>query len=161
VPSQGEVVIAPGAQRLHAKRVIALPELFGPALRGLPVSENGFLGVDRYGRMHDVGPVFAAGDAVDFPVKQGGISSQQADVVAESIAAMAGAAIEPQPFTPVLHGVLLTDNKPRYISAQLTGTHVSSSQFSETPIDGATQKIAARYLSPYLERIAPVGAAEQ
>ena len=34
--------------------------------------------------------VFAAGDAADFPVKQGGIGTQQADVAAAGIAALAG-----------------------------------------------------------------------
>ena len=53
-------------------------------------------------RVPGAGPVFAAGDAVDFPIKQGGVGSQQADVVAESIAALAGAEIEPHAFEPVI-----------------------------------------------------------
>ena len=35
--------------------------------------------------------VYAAGDATDFPIKQGGLATQQADAVAERIAARAGA----------------------------------------------------------------------
>ena len=150
IPQQGEIVISPGDRRLHAKRVVALPELYGPCVRGLPVSDSGFLHVDRLGRVPEVGPVFAAGDATDFPVKQGGLGAQQADVVAESVAALAGVAIEPECFMPVLHGVLLTGGKPRYISAKITGGHGFSSHFSETPSDGQTAKITAEYLTPYL-----------
>ena len=103
--------------------------------------------------MPDAGDVYAAGDAVDFAIKQGGISCQQADVAAESIAALAGWRSSREPFKPEIHGVLLTDSQPRYIAAKVTGGEGSYSQFSETPIDGLTHKIAARYLAPYLERL--------
>jgi sulfide:quinone oxidoreductase len=153
IPRTGELVVNPGDRRLRAKRVVALPELYGPAVKGLPVSEHGFLRVDVFGRVTGAHDVYAAGDAVDFPVKQGGIACQQADVVAESIAAMAGAPVEPRPFSPVLHGVLLTDGRPRYLKARITGGQGYASEFSEEPIDGVTQKIDARYLAPYLESL--------
>ena len=35
--------------------------------------------------------MYAAGDASDFPIKHGGLASQQADAAAEAIAALAGA----------------------------------------------------------------------
>ncbi len=151
VPAQGEVVVNPGERRLAPERVIALPELYGPSVRGLHVGEHGFIRVDKFCRVPNAGPVFAAGDAVDFPIKQGGVGAQQADVVAESIAQLAGVDIEPRAFNPVIHGVLLTDERPRYLAAKLTGGHGFVSQFSDTPIDGVTQKVAARYLAPYLE----------
>jgi sulfide:quinone oxidoreductase len=154
IPAPGEIVINPGDRRLHAKRIVALPELYGPAVRGLPVSKSGFLRVNRFGRVPDVGPVFAAGDATDFPVKQGGLAAQQADTVAESVAALTGVQIEPQHFMPVIHGVLLTGDKPRYLSAKLTGGHGSSSHFSETPGENAPEaKINAKYLAPYLQKL--------
>jgi sulfide:quinone oxidoreductase len=159
IPRAGELVINPGDRRLRATRVVALPELYGPAVRGLPVSEHGFIRVDRFGRVPDAGNVFAAGDAVDFPVKQGGIACQQADVVAATIAALAGAGIEPLPFDPTLNGILLTDERPRYLRAKLTGGHGFASEFSEAPIDGASHKIDARYLAPFLARRDPRGVA--
>ena len=82
VHEEGEVVINPGDRRLHVDRVIALPELYGPSVRGIPLSEHGFLRVDRYGRVLDAEGVYAAGDCTEFPVKHGGVGSQQADVVA-------------------------------------------------------------------------------
>jgi sulfide:quinone oxidoreductase len=153
IPSEGEIVINPGDRRLRTTRVIALPELYGPSVRGLHASEHGFIRVNRFCHVSDAGPVFAAGDAVDFPVKQGGLGSQQADVAAESIAKLAGVDIDPQAFDPVIHGVLLTDERPRYIAAKITGGHGFASHFSDTPIDGITHKVAAKYLAPYLDRV--------
>ena len=46
--------------------------------------------------------VYAAGDGAAFPIKQGGLAAQQADAVAESIAAAVGARVTPEPFRPVL-----------------------------------------------------------
>jgi sulfide:quinone oxidoreductase len=153
IPAKGEIVINPGDRRLRVKRAVALPELYGPSVRGVAVSEHGFIRVNRFCRVPQAGPVYAAGDAVDFPIKQGGLGAQQADVVAESIAALAGVEIEPRCFEPVVRGVLLTGGEPRYIAAEITGGHGFASHFSDTPIEGVTQKIAARYLGPYLERL--------
>ena len=72
IPATGEIVINPGDRHLHVKRVIALPELYGPSIRGIPLGEHGFIRVDPYGRVRDVERVFAAGDAIDFPIKHGG-----------------------------------------------------------------------------------------
>jgi sulfide:quinone oxidoreductase len=153
IPEQGRIVIGPGHRHVQAARIVALPELYGPAIHGFPLSHDGFISVDRFGRVPDCGPLFAAGDATDFAVKQGGISAQQADVVAESIAALAGADVEPQPFHPVLRGMLMTYDKPYFMSAQITGGHGYSSEFSSEPLWQPVSKIAAKYLAPYLESL--------
>jgi sulfide:quinone oxidoreductase len=153
IPCAGELVVNPGDRRLRVKRVVALPELYGPSVQGLPASEHGFLRVDVFGRVQGATDVFAAGDAVDFPIKQGGIGCQQADAAAESIAAMAGAPVDPRPFTPTLHGVLLTDGAPRFLKSRITGGQGFVSEFSEQPIDGVTQKIDSRYLGPFLDAL--------
>jgi sulfide:quinone oxidoreductase len=151
VPKLGEVVINPGDRRLQVDRVIALPELYGPCVRGIPLSEHGFLRVSPYGRVLDAESVYAAGDCTEFPVKHGGVGSQQADVVAQSIAADAGAPVTPEPFHPVIHGVLLTGEKPLYLTARITGGHGFSSELTDTPSWSPPSKIAAKYLSPYLD----------
>ena len=151
VPSAGEVVINPGDRHLHVKRVIALPELYGPSIHGIPLGEHGFIRVDPHGRVRDVEGVYAAGDAIDFPIKHGGVGSQQADVAAQSIAALAGAPVTPEPFNPVVHGMLLTDGKPMYLTAKITGGHGFSSEITDTPTWSPPSKIAAKYLAPYLE----------
>jgi sulfide:quinone oxidoreductase len=152
VPSQGHLVINPGDRHLEVTRVVALPELYGPSIRGIPLGEHGFIRVNVHGRVPDAGPIYAAGDAVEFAIKHGGIASQQADVAAESIAALAGAPVAPRPFHPVMHGMLLTDDAPLYLSAQIAGGHGFSSEVSDTPTWQPAAKIAAKYLAPVLER---------
>jgi sulfide:quinone oxidoreductase len=151
VPHSGEVVINPGDRRIQVDRVVALPELYGPSIRGIPLVEHGFIRVDPYGQIPDVGPIYAAGDAIDFPIKHGGVSSQQADIAALSIAALAGAPVTPEPFNPVIHGMLLTGGKPLYLTAHITGGHGFSSEVSDTPTWAPPSKIAAKYLAPYLD----------
>ena len=152
VPEAGLVVIRPGERRLRADRVIALPQLFGPAVRGLPGDEHGFIPVDPYGQVLGVPGVYAAGDATDYPIKHGGLAAQQADTVARSIAARAGAALTPEPFQPEIHGMLITGGKPVYLTARITGAHGFSSQISDQPTWTPPVKIAARYLAPYLDQ---------
>ncbi len=150
-PREGVVTIHPGGRTLHVDRVIALPELFGPSTSGVPKQgEHGFIPVDPHGRVPGLDCVFAAGDATAFPVKHGGIAAQQADVAAESIAALAGAPVTPSKFTPMIYGILLGGDRPLYMSARITGGHGSSSHASETPEGTAEAKIIARYLTPYL-----------
>jgi sulfide:quinone oxidoreductase len=151
VPNSREVVISPGDRHLSVDRVVALPELCGPAVRGIPLGEHGFIRVDPHCQVPDVEHIYAAGDATDFPIKQGGIGSQQADVVAQSIAALAGAAVTPERFSPVIRGMLLTNGKPRYLTARITGGQGFSSEIGDTPSWSPAGKIAAKYLAPYLD----------
>ena len=151
-PAPGELSVFPGGRRLTLDRIVALPELFGPSTPGVPKSApDGFLAVDVHCQVRGVDRVFAAGDAIDFPVKHGGMAAQQADAAAQKIAALAGAPIEPQPFHPTIHAILLGAGKPLYLSAHITGGHGSSSEISDTPTWSPPTKIVAKYLSPYLE----------
>ena len=151
IPETGHIVINPGDRQLRVDRVVALPELYGPSIRGIPLGESGFVRVDAFCQVPDVGPIFAAGDATQFAIKQGGIASQQADTAAESIASLCGAPIEPRPFDPVIHGMLLTDDKPLYLTAKITGGHGFSSEVANEPNWSPPSKIAAKYLAPRLE----------
>jgi sulfide:quinone oxidoreductase len=151
IPSTGEIVVNPGDRRLCVDRAIALPELYGPCVRGIPLGEHGFIRVNRHGLVPDVGPVYAAGDAVDFPIKHGGLSSQQADAAAQSIAALAGAPLTPEPFKPVIRGILLTGGKPRYLTARIAGGQGFASEITDAPTWSPPSKIASRYLAPYID----------
>jgi sulfide:quinone oxidoreductase len=151
IPHNGEIVINPGDHHLKVDRIVALPELYGPCVRGVPLSEHGFLRVDPFGRLLDAEGIYGAGDATEFAVKHGGIASQQADVVAQSIAALAGAPVTPEPCHPVIHGMLLTGASPLYLTARITGGAGFSSEISETPTWSPPSKIASKYLAPYLE----------
>ncbi|MGO9881500.1 MAG: FAD-dependent oxidoreductase [Solirubrobacteraceae bacterium] len=162
VPNSGHVVVTPirrarssrpvRGRPIEVDRVVALPELFGPHARGLPMTDNGFIPIDRYCQVRGVRGVYAAGDATDFPVKHGGIAAQQADVAAESIAALAGARIRRQPFHPRLDGLLVTGAEPYHLAARLTGGQPFGSEpLTVPPAD--SPKVAAKHLIAHLERI--------
>src|SRR6202008_1259331 len=112
------MVVLAGGARLPADRVITLPLLDGPRLAGLPHDRHGFIPVDAQGRVHGFTDIYAAGDCTTFPLKQGGLAAQQADAIAEMIAADAGADVVPRPFKPVLRGLLMTGGAPLYLRAE-------------------------------------------
>ncbi len=138
----GEVLLDQARRSLDVDRVVALPLIRGPKLEGVPVEPDyGFIPVDPHGRVKGLNDVYAAGDATDFPIKQGGLATQQADAVAEDIAARVGAPITPTPFRPVLRGMLFTGGEERYlrITAGADAGH-SSAQ----PLWWPPSKIAGR-----------------
>lgn len=144
----GEVILGRAQPALNVDRIVALPLVRGPKLDGVPVERDyGFIPVDRHGRVVGLDDVYAAGDATDFPVKQGGIACQQADVVAEQIAARAGAPVTPSPFQPVLRGMLFTGGDERYLQTPLPS---GPAQASPPLLWWPRTKIAGRYLTPYL-----------
>jgi len=151
------------AAALDADRVIALPLLRGPAVPGLEHDQDGFLPVDRHGRVVGAPDVFAAGDATTFPLKQGGLAAQQADAAAAAIAAELGVPVEPAPFAPVIRGLLLTGGAPLYLRAELTASGEPDNVTSRRPSAAVSQrtlwwppgKIAGRYLAPLLATARP------
>lgn len=152
VPTPGRVEMMPGNQAVQVDRIIALPQLAGPTVEGVPKTEpHGFIPTDEHCRVRGLEHVWAAGDATDFPVKMGGIAAQQADVAAGEITGLAGIDVPRPVFEPEVHAVLLGARSPLYLSAHLTGGHGTTSQLSETPSWSPATKIAAKYLGPYLE----------
>ena len=146
----GWLDIAPGDRRLRVDRVVTQPHLVGPRLRGIPAGRDGFIHTDAHGRIAGRDDVFAAGDATAFPIKQGGLAAQQADAVAETIAASLGVEIDPQPFRPILRGLLLTGGPARYLRADISGEVGDDSTISSATLWWPPDKIAGRYLAPYL-----------
>jgi sulfide:quinone oxidoreductase len=148
----GWLHISPGCRGIPVDRVVSEPRLVGPHLRGLRCDRDGFIPTDLHGRVDDLEDVFAAGDATTFPVKQGGLAAQQADAVAEVIAASVGADVDSQPFKPVLRGVLLTGGGPRYLRSDISGGAGDNSVVSKRALWWPPTKLAGRYLGPYLSR---------
>ena len=157
----------PTAPDVVADRVIALPRLVGP---------GDSRAAARRARVHPgrrprprpgVPDVFAAGDATTFPLKQGGLATQQADAAAETIAAELGAAVEPAPFRPVMRGLLLTGGAPLYLRSVLTLAGEpeagSARRTARRPTSAVSRralwwppgKIAGRYLAPLLATARP------
>ncbi len=128
---------------------VALPIMEGRPIGGIPADGNGFIPIDDHARVLGVDRVFAAGDGTSFPIKQGGIATQEADAAAEMIAAELGYGADPAPFKPVLRGKLLTGEESVNLRFDVHGGDgegtVSSDYLWWPP-----HKVSGRYLAPWL-----------
>jgi sulfide:quinone oxidoreductase len=145
----GYLIVDPGVRRIDVNRVVSMPRLEGRRLPGVPAGASGFIPVDAHGRVAGLSRVYAAGDGTEFPIKQGGLATQQADAVAETIAAAAGAAIEPQPFRPVLRGMLFTGGDDRFMRFGVAGGQ-GEPEVATHALWWPPTKVAGRYLAPVL-----------
>jgi sulfide:quinone oxidoreductase len=152
----GELLLV-GDKIVTADRVVALPRLEGARIAGIPQTFEGFVPVDAHGRVTGLEDVYAAGDITTFAVKQGGIAAQQAEAAAEAIAADAGVALTPRPFSPVLRGLLLTGGEPRFLHSELEGS--AEGWVSAEPLWWPPAKIVGRHLSPFLAGLTGIPAA--
>ena len=151
MPANRQLIVHPGGRELEPELIVSLPRLEGRAIRGVPGDKDGFIPIDEHCRVVGMGEhVFAAGDAADFPVKQGGIGAQQADAAAAGIAALAGDH-RAERFDPVLRGALIAGERRRlYFQARLEhGTAVDSEVLDEPPWEAA-DKVVAEELGPFL-----------
>ena len=151
---RGRVTLTSG-EAVHADRVVAVPRLVGRRVAGVPADWNGFVATDHQGRVHDLPDVFAAGDMTQFRVKQGGLATQQADVIAAVIAAWAGADVEIPPVRHVLRTRLFVPGGPLYLRAELDGEGrplpaAETSQISTEALWWPPAKLFGRYLSPWM-----------
>jgi len=167
---RGALVLAGGGE-VYVDRVVTLARLEGRWLTGLPHDRHGFVPVDDHGRVQGLDDVYAAGDITAFPLKQGGLAAQQADAVAETIAARLGAPVTPKPFTPVLRGLLMTGEAPLYLRAEpqrlpraatvaIEATRAphstrDASAAAAQPLWWPPAKVAGRYLAPFLATAHP------
>ena len=145
----GHGFVLAGDRRIDAGRTIALPVPSGPAIAGVPADPEGFIPVDEHGQVQGLEAVFAAGDATTSRIKQGGLAAQQAVAAAEAIAARHGADLDPQPFRPVLRGMLMTGGQRRWLRAP-AGATPGHSKAALHALWWPPTKIATRYLAPYL-----------
>jgi sulfide:quinone oxidoreductase len=141
--------LTPGDRALGPAEAVALPVMEGPAIEGLPADEHGFIPVDDYSRVKEVDDVYAAGDGTSFPIKQGGLATQQADAAAEDIAHRIGAVPAAEPFRPVLRGKVLTGDESVSLQADVAGGG-GEGQASLDALWWPPQKISGRYLAPLL-----------
>ncbi|WP_027008468.1 FAD-dependent oxidoreductase [Conexibacter woesei] len=148
----GSPEVLPEGTPLDSQRVVALPTIEGLTIVGVPTGERGFIPVDEHGRVTTLPDVYAAGDATTYPIKQGGLACQQADAVAEVLAAAAGADVHPTPFHPVLRGRLLTGHGAAYLEHALHGG-AGDTPPREMHLWSVAHKIDGRYLSPWLAEL--------
>lgn len=157
VAPSGRITLTPGAVGLEVARIVALPLVSGRPIVGIPTDDAGFVPVDRHARVVGTDGVYAAGDNTDFPIKQGGLATQQADAAAHHIAARAGASVEAEPFRPVLRGMLLTGAEPLFLRNEISGGR-GEGRVSDSSLWWPPVKIMGRYLSLWLageEGLAP------
>lgn len=141
--------------RLAADAVLALPRLTGRPLPGVPAGWNGFVRTDDQGRVEELDDVFAVGDMTDFPIKQGGLATQQADAAAAALAARAGAAADAPAPRRVLRASLFGGHAPLYLRAELDAkgrpiAGAASSTIGEEPLWWPSAKLFGRYLTPWM-----------
>ncbi len=137
-----------GGEPITADAAVALPALEVPPLPGLPQRQNGFVQTDVGMHVAGLEHVWAAGDATWFPIKQGGLAAQQADVAAKSIAVRAGAHVPIEAFQPVLRGLLVTGGAPTFLRSSRAHPGADVAAVGHELWSPAT-KLAARYLGPY------------
>ena len=145
-----ELVLIPGGRSIDAEEAVALAEIVGPRVTGLPMDEGGFIPIDQNARVAGLENVFAAGDGTNFPVKQGGLATQQADAAVEQISALVGGKVqEPAPFEPVLRGKLLTGDESLHMTHGIAGGS-GEGRVSPDSLWWPPQKIAGKYLTAWL-----------
>jgi sulfide:quinone oxidoreductase len=154
------ISLAAGRLRLHpgeeveADAVIALPRLQGRGIEGIPCDEDGFIAIDEYGGVVGLERVYAAGDVSSLLFKQGPFASQQADTVAEAIAAATGVGIKPRAAGPQMRAVLWTAQGPRYFSGMNGGAGERASRPSQRHMEILHNgRLTARYLSPLVDTL--------
>jgi sulfide:quinone oxidoreductase len=157
-----------GALSLHsgesiaADCVIAVPELRGPRITGLPTDSEGFTTTDALGGVSGLEDVYAAGDMTSYPIKQGGLAAQQADLIAQRIAAAHGAIVREMRVQRVLRAKLLGGAHPIFLRAELdefgrpTAATLVYEYLDDNEPDSLPRKVFGRYLTPYLHTREPV-----
>ncbi len=149
----GRLRVDPG-EDIEADAAITLPRLEGRRIGGIPHDGDGFIAVDELGRVVGLDRVYAAGDVSSFAFKQGAFASQQADTVAEAIAAAVGVAIEPRPAAPQVRAVLWTGQGPQYLSEGNGAGNGKESSPSQRHLELLhSGRFPARYLSPLVDSL--------
>jgi sulfide:quinone oxidoreductase len=147
-----DTTMTAGGHWMTADRLVSLPRLAGPGLRGLPCDWGGFIKVAADGAVPGCPGVFAVGDGAAHPRKQGGLAAQQADVAARALLHRAGIATPAPPDPLTLRGVLATPAGPLYLQAQARyGSRDSNSVASFEPLWDPPSKVATRWLGPFLD----------
>ena len=163
VQGPGRLLIQPQNVALEDQRIVAMPRIAGPAIRGLAGGgAHGFLPIDKHCAVPGTGGrVFAAGDVANYPIKHGGLGAQMADTAAAAIAVLAGAQESAPAFNPVIRGKLLTGADPVYMSAHPVGAESFESEVHEEPPWPADDKVVAEELGPYLASFDQAGTTAQ
>ena len=152
---EGALAIQGGAP-VTADRVVTVPQLRVGRLAGIPASWWGFVPTDTFGRIEGISDVYAAGDMTTYPIKQGGLATQQADRIAHTIAASVGAPVKQLHAANVLRERLLGGEQPLLLRTELDwrGRPTAGTVEYGHESEGAGVKVFGRYLTHYLDGLA-------
>jgi sulfide:quinone oxidoreductase len=148
-----DLVTEVGFDRFTGDVTIAAPELRASRIHGIPADDDGFVPTNGYGAVVGVQGVYAAGDVTSSAVKHGSLAAGQADTVAETVAAAAGAAVAPTPFKPILRARIACGEESVYVRRDLEDPR-DEGLVSRDPLWSPPAKIFAPYLAPALAGIA-------
>jgi sulfide:quinone oxidoreductase len=137
---------------ISVDRIVSLPRVAGPRLRGLPSDADGFLSVGVDGAVPGCPGVYGAGDGTAHSQKQGGLAAQQADLAARALVRDAGLHVPQPPRPPTLRGALATPDGPLFLEASLgragaCATSVATLQ----PLWDPPGKVATHWLGRFVE----------
>lgn len=133
-----------------ADTVVALPILNGPTITGLPLDRRGFVRVDSTMAVTGLADVYAAGDATDNAIKQGGLAAQQADVAANAIVRSCGGNPPAAEEVAVLRGKMTApDGEELYLRRALHGAH--EGEVDDLPLWRPPSVVCAWRLARWLE----------
>ena len=149
-----EMVVRPGGRIESVDAVVELPAPAPLRIPGLPTHAGGFLEVDGFGRLTGAPDIYAAGDAIAFPIKHGGLATQQADSAAQHIAMRVGADVVAKPFRPILRGELVTPDDVLFLETPISGG-AGAGLVSDVPLWSPPTKVQGRYVSAWLAQIDP------
>jgi len=149
-------------ETLDADCVVAVPELRGPRITGVPTDAWGFITTDALGGVTGLADVYAAGDMTSFPVKQGGLAAQQADLIAQRIASTYATDVKEPRAQHVLRARLIGGAHPVFLRTELdecgqaTAASLQHQSFEDDESCPSPEKVFGRYLTPYLHTREPM-----
>jgi sulfide:quinone oxidoreductase len=157
----GDALTVDSGAAIEADRVVAVPQLRGARIAGVPANRWGFVPIDAVGLVAGMAEVYAAGDMTTFPIKNGGVATQQADLIAHSIAA--GFGLTPHGRRPkrALEVRLVGGRRPLVFRIELDefGQPTAAAAIqSRRDVRPTWTKVFGRYLTPYLETHEPLAA---
>jgi sulfide:quinone oxidoreductase len=159
---RGGTLALGSGETVEADCVVAVPELRGPRITGVPTDRAGFITTDALGGVIGLSDVYAAGDMTSFPIKQGGLAAQQADIVAQRIASDHGVSVKEPRVEHVLNAQLVGGTHPVFLRTELDefGQAAAATLQRQRPEDDASctspEKVFGRYLTPYLQTREPL-----
>ena len=147
---EGGSLICEGGRAYRADEVITLAHPVVPDIPGLPQGRDGMIDCDVEMRVSGLRNVWVAGDATWFPIKQGGLAAQQAEVAASGIVRAAGVDVPQEVFNPIIRAALLTGDEPQFLTSDLS--EAGDAELSTSPLWWPPIKVAGPRLAPYLAR---------